>query len=180
MSIIRSSTKKETTPAATETPLMTPEQFVEHTRSLHPQIPGFVLLPKSPELVNVRRIARLGTQIAEEGIGAIGASEVVQSAIGLTPEEMHAAEDEIGRWTVAESEAFKLYRGVADANLMRRHRLGLALMQAYNVSRQLVRQEEHAQLLTHVQRIFHVRKMARRRIQPAAEPQTQPPVGTKA
>jgi hypothetical protein len=56
---------------------------------------------------------------------------------------------------------------------VRRHRLGLALMQTYNVSRQLIRQEEHAQLLPHVQRIFHVRKMARRRVKPAAAPQTE-------
>ncbi|HYI10166.1 MAG TPA: hypothetical protein VEK57_13990 [Thermoanaerobaculia bacterium] len=180
MSIIRSSTKMDTTAPVTNTPIMTPEQFIEHLRGLPPQLPDFVLLPKSPEMANVRRIANLGTEIAQEGIGAIGASEVVQSAIGLTPEQMHAAEDEIARWAVAEGEAYTLYRGLADANLVRRHRLGLALMQAYNVSRQLVRQEEHAHLLPHVQRIFHVRKLARRRIKPAAAPQTQPPVTTQA
>ena len=53
------------------------------------------------------------------------------------------------------------------------HRLGLAVMQAYNVSRQLVRQEEHAHLLPHVERMAQLRKLSRRRNKPATEPEIE-------
>lgn len=110
---------------------------------------------------------------AREGIGVVGASPLVQEAIGNTPEDLHQAEDEIARWAVAESELRSTLSGVAAANLVRRHRIGLAVVQAYNVSRQLVRLEEHAHLVPHVQRMTQVRKFGRRRAKPA-DPQPQP------
>ena len=176
MTIINSTTTKKAAAAATDTPMLTPEQFIEQLRSLQKQLPEFVQLPKLRGMGNIRRVASLAEELAHDGIGAVGASEVVQNAIGQTAEQMHQAEDEIGRWKVAENEARTLVRGLAAANLVRRHRIGLALMQAFNVSRQLVRQEEHAHLLPHVERMSLVRKLGRRSTKPAAEPQTQPPV----
>ncbi len=177
MSVINNSTMKQTAAAETDTPMLTPEQVIEQLRALQQQIPEFVQLPKLRGISNIRRIAGLAAELGHEGIAAIGASEVVQRAIGQTPEQMHQAEDEIARWAVAESEVRTLLRGLTAGNLVRRHRIGLALMQAQNVSRQLVRQEEHAHLLPHVERMSLVRKLGRRRNK-AAEPQPQPPVKT--
>ena len=179
MTIINSTTTKKAALAATDKPMLTPEQFIEQLRSLQQQLPEFVQLPKLRGIGHIRRVASLAEELAHDGIGAVGASEVVQNAIGQTAEQMHQAEDEIGRWKVAENEARTLVRGLAAANLVRRHRIGLALMQAYNVSRQLVRQEEHAHLLPHVERMSLVRKLGRRSTKPAAEPQTPPPVKTQ-
>jgi hypothetical protein len=75
------------------------------------------------------------------------------------------------RWAVVESELRSVLRGVSAANLVRRHRLGLVVMQAYNVSRQLVRQEEHSHLLQHVEAMSRLRKPGRRRLKSTAEPQ---------
>jgi hypothetical protein len=120
MSVVKSSTTKNATETATDTPILTPEH-----------------------------------------------------AIGNTAKDLYHAEDEIARWAVAESELRSILHGVAGANLVRRHCIGLAVVQAYNVSRQLVRQEEHAHLLLHVQRMTQVRKFGRRRSKPA-DPQPQP------
>ena len=174
MSIVKSSTTKNAAGAATDTPMLTPEQVVEQLRVMQQQIPEFVQLSDTREIKRFRRLARLDPEFAEEGIGVVGASPVVQEAIGNTPEELHQAEDEIGRWAVVESELRAMFRGVAAANLVRRHRVGLVLLQAYNVSRQLVRQEEHAHLVPHVQRMSQVRKFGRRRRTKAANPQPQP------
>jgi hypothetical protein len=135
------------------------------------QIPAFVQLPKTREMQRIRRLARVDAELAHEGISAVGASSVVQDAVGNTPEELHQAETEIARWAVVESELRSVLRGVSAANLVRRHRLGLVVMQAYNVSRQLVRQEEHAHLLQHVEAMSRLRKFGRRRIKSTAEPQ---------
>lgn len=169
MSVIKSSITK----TATDTPMLTPEQLVEQLRAMRQQIPEFVQLSSPREIRRFQRLARVTPEFAHEGIGVVGASPVVQTAIGNTPEELHQAEDEIARWAVAESELRFMFHGVAAANLVRRHRLGLAVTQAYNVGLQLVRQEEHADLVPHVRRMTQVRKFNRRRRKPA-DPQARP------
>jgi hypothetical protein len=174
MSIIGSTTTKETA-AAADTPMLAPEQVVDQLRVLRQQIPEFVQLPNNRELREIRRTARLNADFAHEAINAVGASDIVQSVIGNTPDELHQAEDEVGRWTAVESELQAMLRGVAAANLIRRHRISLAALQAYNVSKQLVRQEEHADLLPHVERMSRLRKFGRRRVKTAEPPQQQQP-----
>jgi hypothetical protein len=176
MSVVKSITAKEAASAATENPMLGPEQVVEQLRVLRQQIPDFVQLSNAREAQQLRRLARVTAEFAREGIGAVGASPVVQDAIGNTAEDLHRAEDEIARWTVAESELRSLLRGVSAANLVRRHRVGLAVLQAYNVSRQLVRQEEHAQLRPHVERMSRVKRFGRRRNKPAGDPLPPVPV----
>ncbi len=175
MSVIKSSTTKNAAAAANGASMLTPEQVVEQLRAMQQQIPEFVQLPKTAEMRKIRRLANVNTELAHEGISAVGASAVVQNAIGNTPEELHQSEMEIGRWAVVESELRSMLRGVSAANLVRRHRLGLVVLQAYNVSRQLVRQEEHAHLLSHVETMTRLRKIGRRRAKPAAEPQPKQP-----
>jgi hypothetical protein len=174
MSVVKSSTTKNAAEAATDTPMLTPEQVVEQLRVMRQQIPDFVQLSNAREIRQFRRLARVNTEFTQEGIGTVGASAVVQEAIGNSPEDLHHAEDEIARWAVAESELRAVFHGVAAANLVRRHRVGLAVVQAYNVSRQLVRQEEHAHLLPHVQRMSQVGKFGRRRRTKPADPQPEP------
>jgi len=173
MSIIGSTTTKEAA-AATDTPMLAPEQVVDQLRVLRQQIPEFVQLPNNRELKQIRRTASLNVDFAHEAINAVGASDIVQSVIGNTPDELHQAEDEAGRWTAVESELRAMLRGVSAANLMRRHRISHAALQAYNVSKQLVRQEDHADLLPHVERMSRLRKFGRRRVKPAEPPQQAP------
>lgn len=170
MSMIESSTSKSALAAATDTPMLTPEQVVEQLRAMRQRIPEFVQLPKG-EVRQIRRTANVNPDLTREAIDTIGASEMMQSVIGNTPGELHQAEDELARWSTVESELRSMHRGVSLANLVRRHRLGRVALQAYSVGRQLVRQEEHAQLLPHVENMSRIRKFARRRPKPAAEPE---------
>lgn len=174
MSIVKSSTTTAAAAAANDAPMLTPEQLVAQLRLMQQQIPGFVQLPNGREIRQLRRLARVDAEFTREGIGAVGVSQVVQDAIGNTVEELYEADDEIARWAVAESELRSLLRGVAAANLVRRHRVGRAVLQAYNISRQLVRQDEHAQLRPHVERMSRLRKFGRRRSKPA-DAQAPPP-----
>jgi hypothetical protein len=68
-----------------------------------------------------------------------------------------------------ESEPNALLRGVAAANVVHWKRLAQAAPQAYNVSSQLVKQEEYAFLLPHVERPRRLPKFGRRRTRVAAE-----------
>jgi hypothetical protein len=98
---------------------------------------------------------------------------VVQGVIGNSADELHEAEDEVARWAIVESELNAMRSGVSASNLVRRERIAQAALQAYNVSRYLVKQEEYAYLLPHVQRMTRLPKFGRRRPKPAAE--LQPP-----
>ena len=164
--------KKAATDAAAEPPL-TPEQVVEQLRAMRERIPDFVLLPNDRQLKQIRRVANLDAEFALEAIHSVGASDVVQTALGSTSNEMHEAAAEDARWSAVETELLAMLSGVAAANLVRRQRLNHYALQAYNVSTQLVKLEEHAHLLPHVERMRYLRKLSRRRTKPAAE--TQPP-----
>ena len=175
MSVVKNSTTKKAAAAATDMPMLTPEQFVEQLRVMRQQLPDFVQLSDAREIRQLKRLAKVTAEFAQEGISAVGASSVVQDAVGNTADELHQAEDELARWAVAEAELRSVLRGVTAANLVRRHRIGLAVLQAYKVSRTLVRQEEHAHLLPHVARMTQLRRFSRRRVKPEAEtaqPQT--------
>ncbi len=173
MSIVESSLSKTAT-AETDLPMLSPEQALDQFRALRKQIPGFVHLPNDRQMQKIRRTARVNINFTREAISAVGTSEVVQTVIGNTPEELHRAEDEVARWTIVESEMRSMLQGIAAANLVRRHRLGLVALQAYSVSRQLVRQEDHADLLPHVQTMSRLPKYDRRRVKSAVPPAADP------
>lgn len=170
MSILASSLSKKTAAAETDVPMLTPEQVIDQLRALRKQIPEFVQLPNGRELKEMRRLANVNVAFSREAVSAVGASEVVQNVIGNTPDELHQAEDEVARWTPVESELRSMLRGVSAAILVRRHRLGQAAIQTYNVSRQLVRQEDHADLLPHVETMRRLPKYGRRRVKSSAAP----------
>lgn len=177
MSIIKSSinsNKSEGTAAAAVAvePMLTPEEAVAQLRALRERIPDFLQLPNTRSTRELRRKARLNVEFAREAFGVVGASEVVQGVIGNSPDELHQAETEMARWIAVESELNALLRGVAAANLVRRERLAQAALQAYNVSSQLVKQEEYAFLLPHVERMRRLPKFGRRRTRVAAEPES--------
>ena len=174
MSILKSDVKNAavTDPGG---PMLTPEQVLDLLRATQPRIPDYVQLPKGKRTSTIFRRASVNIELAREAISAVGASETVQHVIGNSPAEMHAAENEIGRWTAVEAELRAMLRGVTAANLLRRERLGLAALQVLNVSRELVRREEHAGLLPHVEAMSRIPKYTSRRKTKTADP-AKPPV----
>ena len=170
MSILRSTLSKQTAVSEGGPPRLTAEQVVEQLRALRDQIPEFVQLPNDRHMKTIRRRASVNVEFAREAINAVGASETVQHIVGNTPDELHQAEDEVARWTAVETELRAMLRGVGAANIVRRQRLGLAALQVYNVSRELVRQEDHANLLPHVETMRRIPKYNRRRKPSAAKP----------
>lgn len=111
MSIIGSSIPKKSALAATDTPMLTPEQVVEQLRALQRQIPEFVQLPNNRELQQMRRVVSLNAAFAHEAINAVGASDTVQIVVGNTPDELHQAEDEVGRWSASKANCARCSAG---------------------------------------------------------------------
>jgi hypothetical protein len=154
-------------------PMLTPEQVIEQLRLLRQQIPDFVQLPNNRETQNLRRLASsISLEFAHEATNAVGVSVIVQSGVGTTPEGMYQDKDLAGRWAAAENEMRSVLRGLSHKNLVLRQRLCKNALQAYNISRELVKQEEHAQLLPHVEAMRRLKR--RRRAKPVTETAPKP------
>ena len=154
----------------------TPEQVVEQLRILKQHIPDFGPL-SVPEAVSLQQAARVNDDLVQAATNTVGASPYLSAALGREAPAMRTERVDIGRWRAVEDELRTMYKGVASANLSRRHRLGLTSLQAYSIARQLVRQREHAHLLPHVEEMRRVGRFGRkRRAQPADEPVVPTPV----
>ena len=172
MAIIGGSSTKNAVPGAeTDTPALTPEQVIEQLREMRNRIPDFTQLPDDDLTKKMRRLASVDVEFTREAFATVGASGAVRNIIGNTPDELHQAQDEMSRWTAVESELRAMLGGVKAANIVRRQRIGRVAMQAYNVSRQLVKEQDHADLLPHVARMRQMKRFGRRRAKPSAEPQ---------
>jgi hypothetical protein len=151
----------------------TPEEIVEQLRALRRQIPEYSQLTNA-DAATLRRAANIDANFVQATINAMGASTAVQNALGRTPDALRQEADDTGRWTAVEDELRAMLKGVIAANLTRRHRIGLTALQTYSISRQLVRQQEHSDLLPHMQEMKRLNRFGRRRRVP--QPQTPPPI----
>jgi len=162
--------------AGTQEPAaVTPDSIVDQLRAVRQLIPDYTQLP-IPDARAIRRVAHMNADFIDAAINAIGASNVVQTAVGYTDVDLRAENDQAGRWTAVEDELRAMLKGVVAANLIRRHRVGLAALQAYSISQQLTRQKVHADLLPHVQGMKRLGKFGRKRkaAQPAPQPEPAP------
>ncbi len=177
MSMVKSQSSASTRTAEAaggEITMLTPEEVREQVRVMRERIPVFMQLPNDVVTQKLRRKARLNPEFAREAFGAVAVSGTVQAALGNTSADLVAAEEEVTRWLIVEGELSALLSGVAAGNVVRRERIAAAATQAYNLSRQLVKQEEHADLLPHVERMKRVPKyVSARRAKAAAETQPQ-------
>lgn len=165
--------------AADGTVPFTPEQIVEQLRILRQHVPNFGPLAATDAAL-IRKAAHVHDDMLRAATNTVGASPFVAGALGKDAETLRNERMEVSRWSAVEDELLALYRGVVSANLTRRHELGLAALQTYFITQQLVRQREHADLLPHVAEMRRVNKFGpKRRPQPAEPPAVPSPVPAK-
>lgn len=153
---------------------LTPEALVAQLRAYREQIPEYTQLTQVSSKV-LRAAAAANIHFIHASINAVGTSLSVQNALSTNEGTLWQEASDSARWTAVEDELRALLKGVAAANLTRRHRLGLTALQVYSISRQLVRKEEHSDLLPHVAEMRrHNRFGRKRRESPEAAPQPKP------
>jgi hypothetical protein len=146
--------------------LLTPEEIVEQLRMLRQHIRDFGSLTVR-DTAAIRVAARINDEMVRAATNTAGASSFVAGPIGKDAATLRLEREAVSRWSAVEDELQTMYRGVESANLVRRHRLGLSVLQVYAITRQLVRQKEHADLLPHYEEMRRVNKFKRKR---AAQP----------
>ena len=156
-----------------DTQPVNPDELVETLRALRQRIPGYVQLP-IPDAKSARVVANLDPQFRQAAINAVGASAVVAQAVGLTAEELRQMNDDADHWSAVADELRAMLQGVIAGILTRRHRVGLASLQTYKITGQLVRHEDHSDLLPHLHEMKRLNRFGRRRRKTPAEPPPAP------
>lgn len=156
--------------------VLTPEEFVEHLRTMRVQVPSYTQLTLD-ETLSIVNVARLDPRLIVAAINTASVSTHLESAIGKSAGQLRQESDENTRWTAVEDELRATLQGVIAANRLRRHGLGLNALQIYQISRQLVRQAEHAGLLPY---IAEMKRLIRQGRKPAAKTDSEVPAPTPA
>jgi hypothetical protein len=94
-------------------------------------------------------------------IDVIGTADELSVAVGTPAPEAQELMEENGRWSKVEAELKEFLKGVSDANLTRRMRLGLIVSKAYGIAKLVAR--DNAKVRPHVSEIRNLRKLARRK-----------------
>jgi hypothetical protein len=113
-------------------------------------------------------------RLVQASINAVTESAGVAGVLGRSAADLRQETVDADRWTAVEDELRAMLNGVAAANLVRRHRIGLTALQTYNICRQLVRQKEHAALLPHVQGMKRLNKFGKKRAKTPIETEPKP------
>jgi hypothetical protein len=154
--------------------MLSPEEVVQQLRALRARIP----LPQPPAVPVSprRRLAHVDPQFVTAAINAVGASDIVQAAIGRTDEDLRQENDAAIRWTAVTDELRSLLQEILLANTQRRQRVGLASLQAYSFCQQLARDATHAtRLAAPIGEMKRLNKFGRsRRKAPQPDPQPTP------
>jgi hypothetical protein len=161
--------------AADEPAAVGPEALVEQLRNMRQFIPDYTQL-RSSEARLIRAAAFVDPRFVEAAITAISSCHCLRGALDQTSDDLNREVGDAARWAVVEEELRAMLQGVVAANLVRRHRVGMATLQTYSISRQLVRQEGHSDLLPHVAAMKRLNRFGRRGKSPGNEPEAPKPV----
>jgi hypothetical protein len=156
-----------------ENTTLTPDAMIAQLRAMRQQIPDYSQLTtrQSKSLATASSVSQ---EMVNAAANAIGESPLVQASVGTTVEEVRQTSADGNVWNAVEAELEATLRGVAKANLVRRHRLGTLALTTYAISRALVRKPEHANLIPHVDALRRTNRIGRHAVKPAGTPSQEP------
>lgn len=160
--------------SSTTTPLA-PDAAIEQIRSFRAQLPAVATLTAKQRKGGLRNSSETSEPIVQASLNVIGVSDVVSTAIGLPIENVRTLQQEAILWKAVEEEARNLVTGLAGANALRRQKLAELGQQAYNIGTQMAKVPENEVLVSHVEEIKRLKKLARRKKSAAPSPQQPSP-----
>jgi hypothetical protein len=158
--------------------LLSPDDAILQLRALQEQMPQM-----EPNLSTSRslrgQLQHVNPLFITAAVGAVGTSDVVQSALGRTDEALREQIDLAARWFAVADQARAVLRQSLIIGTVLKQRVGLAALQTYKICQQLDRDVVHAKLSTHVAEMKRLNKFGRVRRRPT-EPELPPETAAKA
>jgi hypothetical protein len=152
----------------TDKPPVEPEELVAALREYASRIPHYTHLTNA-DVIAMRKAASLDPAWITGAVNLLGASATIERALGNSAAELQAEMAGTTTWSEGEQAARTLLHGIASANLVRRHAIGLKALQIYGIAQQLIRQPEHQNLLTHVEKLKQMNKVRKRKVKDERE-----------
>ncbi len=170
--ILNNSSNTPNAPADTPQPqtALTPEAAIAQIRAVRTQLPEVATLT-AKQRAALRNSSQTSEPIVQSSLNVIGVSDVVQAALGQPLDNVRALQQEAILWKAVEEEARNLVTGIAGANAMRRHTLATIGAQAYAIGSQVAKVPENEVLVSHVEEIKRMKRIARRRKSATPAPQ---------
>lgn len=141
----------------------TPEEVKEQLRAIRSTIEDDV----EPMTAQQRRDLRDRTKHSREtlaaAMSAVGMSNRVAGAIGMTLDDVKDLMMLTVRWGAVEGDLRALFNGVSSANLRRRHKLEMIADHVFAVTKHLVRSPENEQLVPIFEEMQRLRKLERQK-----------------
>ncbi|HEV8433916.1 MAG TPA: hypothetical protein VGR95_10925 [Thermoanaerobaculia bacterium] len=164
--------------AAADTPqpqtALTPETAIEQIRTMRGQLPEVATLSVQ-QRAKLRNSSQTSEPIVQASLNVMGVSGVVEAAVGQPLDTVRALQKEAILWKAVEDEARNLVTGLAGANAMRRHTLATIGGQAYAIASQVAKVPENEVLISHVEEIRRLKRIARRKKSATPVPQQPSP-----
>ncbi|HEX3109105.1 MAG TPA: hypothetical protein VHU41_08420 [Thermoanaerobaculia bacterium] len=151
-----------------------PDVAIEQIRALRAMLPEVAALTPAQRKM-LRNSSQTADPIVQSSLNVIGVSPVVSAGVGQPIEKVRELQQDAILWRAVEAEARNLLAGLAGANAIRRDQLALLGMHAYAIAAQAARVPENEVLVSHVEEIRRLKRIARRK-KSAAPAADVPPV----
>lgn len=154
----------------------TPEEVVQQLRAVRSQIEDEVTPMTPAQRRDLRDRTKHSRETISAATSAIGMSDKISGAIGLSKKEVQDLIMLSQRWTAVEDDLRALLNGISSANLKRRYQLAMIADHAFAVTKQLVRWPENGHLYSIYEEMKRLRKLERQQKrrksgEPASEPE---------
>lgn len=166
--------------APSAAPNADPATLVAQIRAIRSVIPDYTQLATPAKRSLLPIASGTDPEFVQAAINSVGASDNVQQCLGRTPDDLRQETVDAQSWTAVEDEARALFKGIAAANLVRRHRIGTTALAVYAIARRLAKQPEHADLLPHVKTMKRLNRFGVRKRKPAEQAPTSADPGPVA
>jgi Na+/phosphate symporter len=142
----------------------TPEDVIQQLRAVRSTIEEDDIAPMTAQQRrDVRDRIRHSRETISAAMSAVGMSDKVAGAIGMSSDEVKELIMLTTRWGAVESDLRELFNGVSSANLKRRHKLEMIADHIFAVTKHLVRARDNENLTTIYEQMQRLRKLERQK-----------------
>jgi len=148
----------------------TPEEVFKQLRQITAVVADDMEMLDAGKRKVLRDAARVSDEIVRRTVHAVGATDIIALAIGMSAEQLRDLVELSSRWTSAESELRTLLTGVQGAKLARRHQVAKIVAQVFMLASQLAKNDAYGDLRTYVEEVKRLKSYERRKRK--AKPET--------
>ena len=141
----------------------TPEEIFEQLRAITAVLKADMEMLDSGKRKVLRDAARVPDEIVWLTVHAVGATDLIEQAIGMSADQLRDLVELSNRWTSAESELRTLLTGVQGAKLARRHQVAKIVARVFMIATQLAKDDAYGDLRTYVEEVKRIKSYERRK-----------------